>query len=67
MHSDNLDLQIERKRAGITQDVMAVHLETSPSSLSKFETGRLVVLPNGKGREEYTAVLRQLAATAAAS
>lgn len=61
MHRDNLDLQIARKRAGITQDQMAVLLETSPSSISKFETGRFALLPNGKGREEYVEVLRQQA------
>lgn len=62
MHRDNLDLQVQRKRAGITQDQMAVLMETSPSSISKFETGRLEVLPNGKGRAEYAEVLEQQAA-----
>lgn len=65
-YTDNLDLQLLRKRAGITQEEIAEAFGTSASTISKFETGRLTELPDGSARSEYEAAIRRLAAPTAA-
>jgi len=65
--TDNLDLQLLRKRAGITQEEIAEAFGTSASTISKFETGRLTELPDGSSRSEYEAAIKRLAITPTAA
>lgn len=63
----NLDLFFRRRELGLTQRPVAERLGCSVSALSKFENDERPDLPGGKGREDYEAVLRELAAELAAA
>ena len=62
MPTDNLDLQLLRRRASIEQEQLAQELGVHPGTLSRFETGKRTDLPGGRGREEYLAELDRLIA-----
>lgn len=59
--TDNFDLQIRRKRLGLTQrDVMKALGLKRVAPISDFENGHRDDLPNDKGRPEYEAYLSAL-------
>lgn len=60
--SDNLDLQIRRKRLRLTQRDVAECLGLKRlGDVSEFELGRRDKFPNGKGRKDYEKALTILA------
>lgn len=55
--TDNLDLQLRRKRVGLNQRAVAKALGlTRPAYISDFENGHSC-LPHGLDRKDYEAVL----------
>ena len=65
--TDNFDLQLLRKRAGVEQEELALALGVHPGTLSRFETGKRTDLPGGRGRGEYAEALDRLSAEKAGS
>jgi len=59
---DNLDLALERQRAGVRAYEVASELGVSPSVVSNFENGRRDTLPEGRGRSEYRGALAAVVA-----
>lgn len=58
--TDNLDLQLLRRRAGVDQIELALYLGVHQGTLSRFETGRIQQLPGGRGRPDYLHALAAL-------
>ena len=58
--TDNLDLQVRRKRLGLRQrDVARMLGVGGTSAISSFENGDSLSLPHGQGRKEYERVLTE--------
>lgn len=55
---DNLDLSLQRRRAGVTQTEIADRLECSVPAVSKFENGQTSHLPRALTREDYERALQ---------
>lgn len=58
--TDNFDLQVRRKRVGLTQrDVMKALGLKRIADISDFENGHRTDLPKGKGRDDYERLLQK--------
>lgn len=58
--TDNLDLQLIRRRAGVDQIDLALYMGVHQGTLSRFETGRIQRLPGDRGRSDYLQALAAL-------